>query len=163
VAERKQYHPLVCFTVNHCRFDSNPWSQSTEKASFVSLRSNPFEHPSCFDGLTAGLSRDTQYLRLNTWFLRSSTRIFHTGIVVYIIEQKAFIQNAELADACYMKWFMVWLKITKDYACAYFQHPMAWSSVCFPIKKLVRYVPHRKSLEQDGRLMLKTQRKTFVF
>jgi hypothetical protein len=62
-----------------------------------------------------------------------------------------------------MEWFMVWINLTKGNQAGPLAGNTGWFGVCFPIKISPLHGLDRKSLEQNGGLMLQTQKKHFVF
>jgi hypothetical protein len=62
-----------------------------------------------------------------------------------------------------MEWFMVWITLTKHNAANHMATKSGWLGVCLPIKTLGLYGLHRKSLEQNTRLMLQKQWMHFLF
>jgi hypothetical protein len=65
--------------------------------------------------------------------------------------------------ACIWNGSMVWLYITVGHVYNPVWSGLGWFGVCLPIKIAAAYGLHRKSLEQDARLMLQKQRIDFVF
>ena len=61
-----------------------------------------------------------------------------------------------------MEWFLVWIILTKRNGIRPFRDGFGWFGVCLPIKTRTLHGVHRKSLEQDGGLMLQKQRALFV-
>jgi hypothetical protein len=62
-----------------------------------------------------------------------------------------------------MEWFMVWLILTSGAAMPPIAGTSGWFGVCFPIKTIPLCGLDRKSLEQNGPVMLQKQRMDFVF
>ena len=62
-----------------------------------------------------------------------------------------------------MEWFMVWLTLPSDNAPKPLAGSFGWFGVCLPIKTAALHGLHRKSLEQNARVMLQKQRMHFVF
>jgi len=62
-----------------------------------------------------------------------------------------------------MEWFMVWISLTKGATQMLTANGVGWFGVCLPIKTGDPHGFHRKSLEQNARVMLQKQWMHFVF
>jgi hypothetical protein len=79
------------------------------------------------------------------------------------LNRKSLPAPSGLRPRFYMEWFMVWINLTKGNAGKHIAGSSGWFGVCLPIKTAALHGLHRKSLEQNARLMLQKQKMHFVF